>query len=105
MGTSFMEVGTEIGELLDERNKILTQVANLVAKATISRAKSGKDTSGLPKDINNILEGFTADEKTVILFKVVEKLAANGEFSNRNKSSNNNRRHNDMSDIFASRGF
>lgn len=95
-----VEARTRIEGLLDKRDEILNDVAAIAAKAIATRSQKGDVTTS---DIDNLLKDFTADEKYIIMVKVVGILAANSNLKaggNEKKSKSD-----DISNIFASRGY
>jgi hypothetical protein len=95
-----VEARTRIEGLLDKRDELLNDVAAITANAIASRSQKGDVSTS---DIDNLLKDFTADEKYIIMVKVVSILAANsnlkvGKYDKKPKND-------DINNIFASRGY
>lgn len=95
-----VEARTRIEGLLDKRDELLNDVAAITANAIASRSQKGDVSTS---DIDNLLKDFTADEKYIIMVKVVSILASNSNLkvSRYDKKPKND----DINNIFASRGY
>ena len=91
MGKNFMEAGTEIGDLVQQRNDILRKIANNVAAAILDRMKSGK-TGSLRRDVDNLLNDLSDKEKYEVMVQVAVIMAKSG---SSNKQSDKSERHSD----------
>lgn len=91
MGKNFMEAGTEIGDLVQQRNDILRKIANNVAAAILDRMKSGK-TGSLRRDVDNLLNDLSDKEKYEVMVQVAVIMAKSG---SSNKQSDKSERRSD----------
>lgn len=90
MAKNFMEAGTEIDALINQKRDINKKIGINVAAAIISRVNSGKDTSSLARDIDNLLGNLSNDEKyQVMVLAAVEVAKVN---ANRSSGGNNHNR-------------
>ena len=103
---NFTAAVTQIRNLANERETILQNIANAIAEAIIDRQKnqglSGSHKSATIKDITNILESFSSEEREKILTLALVTVASNGKFgagSNKKSYSDDD----DFSDMFKNR--
>lgn len=87
MGSNFVSVTTEMGDLFDSRKKILNNMGVKVAEAVESRAREDKLSEGLLKDVDNLICDLSSDEKVIVLERAILSLARKGDFNRGIKSS------------------
>lgn len=73
-GKNFMEAGTEIDAMISKKEQCLVKIANILAEACVTRAKSGKVNS-LETDISNTIASLPAEDQVLILKKLSVTLA------------------------------
>ena len=108
MGSNFMEAGTEIQSLISTIKTKRNDIAKLVAKAIVSRAKQGKVNNNIGKDIDNLLADLSTEEKYGIILNVVYYLAEIGNFSNTSGGESKKKKKSDDEDsydFFGRRGY
>lgn len=103
---NFTTAVTQVRNLASERETILQNIASAISEAIIDRQKnqglSGSHKNATIKDITNILEIFSPEEREKILTLALVTVASNGKFgagSNKKSSSDND----DFSDMFRGR--
>lgn len=70
-----VKIVTEIQSIIDERENMLDQVAELLVKGIQTRKKEGKLTEDSIGFICNIIKDLNDTDKVTVLTKVVTKLA------------------------------
>lgn len=70
-----VKIVTEIQAIIDERNEMLNQIADLIVKGIAMRRKEGKLTEDSVKFICDIIKDLNSDDKVTVLTKVVTKLS------------------------------
>ena len=90
MAKNFVEARTEIDNIINARRDTIKKIGSIVAAAITSRVNSGKDTSTLTRDIDNILADLPDNEKyQVMVLAAVEVAKVN---ANRSSGGNNQNR-------------
>lgn len=76
MGKSFVEASTEIDELLNKKDELLSKIGNIVALAIVDRTNSNKLNS-LQKDVDNLLKDMNDHEKYLVMLYATTAIAKN----------------------------
>ena len=98
-----MEGRTRIEGLLDKRDQILNDAASIAAKVIASSSQKNGDIE--KSDIDKLLKDFTADEKYLILVKIISILAQNSNLKAGDDDSKKKSNKVSTNNIFASRGY
>ena len=102
MPTNFMQAGTEIDGLVDKLDQIVNKAANEIAEACIDRARAGKASDTIEKDVANLVKAFPVEIQNRIYLRVITVMSKNIGGSKNLKSGSSK---NSMNNIFANRGF
>jgi hypothetical protein len=98
-----VEGRTRIEGLIDKRDQLLNDAASIAAKVIASMSQKNGDVEA--SDVDKLLKDFTADEKYLIMVKIVSILAQNSTL--KADDDDNRKKSNKVSSnsIFASRGY
>ena len=78
MANPFLSARTSIESLLEEKEKIINDAANLVAGVMMKANQTGTtNQKAITSDIGKLINGFTDAEKIEILQKAMAKLVVN----------------------------
>ena len=77
-GNFYIEAQTKLEEIQEEKERLLLKAADTVSMVLMKMNQRGiTDMKSIEKDVNNLISGFTNEEKVKILEKVIVKLTMN----------------------------
>lgn len=109
MGLNFTSATIEIEERIEARDALLTDIANFVSHACVTKANDNNVTKSIVKDIDTSINGLSDADKVKVLELLAFNLLKKGSFNgtgearkapNKKVSKSGNSRNDYYNDIF-----
>lgn len=104
MGMNFTTATINIEEAIENREKLLHDIANCASQACLSRVKEGRTDETILKDLDKLLSDLTIEERLKVTNIMLFNIMKNGKFGTTSNSVPKKSSNDDyVSDIFSAR--